>query len=182
MIGSNQTKQKISKADAIRREIDMAIKLLFFNEDPIGIHLIVAAAFRLVCDLSNKNSDSFINEHLDALIKPERKNEFFKITNRYVNFFKHADKDPYAVLEEFDEELSDILLFLNCFAYQDLGCSPTKRMNLYILWFSALNPEFLKPDSSFDSIFGSDIFSAVHSSTRQDKIEIGASIFKNQNL
>ena len=43
---------KLSKIEAAGRQIDAAIRMLFENEDPVAIHTITMAGFRILRDLA----------------------------------------------------------------------------------------------------------------------------------
>ena len=61
---------KVSKPEAARRQLDSAIRMLFKNEDPIAIHTLCMAAFRILRDLAEKGGNSDIHEVVKAIIKP----------------------------------------------------------------------------------------------------------------
>ena len=101
---------KVNKADAARRQINMAIRLLFDNEDPIPIHTIAMAGFRIVRDLAADIPGHRIEDLLAKTIKPGMEAQFWKAVNRPANFLKHADKDPNDILDDVQEELNDVTL------------------------------------------------------------------------
>ena len=95
------TEIKADKIEAATSQIELAIRLLFQNEDPIGIHTLAAAGFRILRDLG-KAKRSEISQYLTNIIKPGMEGRFWKVFSRAANFFKHADNDPDGVLENRD--------------------------------------------------------------------------------
>ena len=61
---------KANKIEAVRRQRDAAIRMLFANEDPLAIHTISMAAFRILRDLAGKRDDSCMQKVVGATIKP----------------------------------------------------------------------------------------------------------------
>jgi len=61
------TELKVSKIEAARRQIELSIRLLFHNEDPIGIHSLASAGFRILRDLG-KTRKSEINQYLTTVL------------------------------------------------------------------------------------------------------------------
>ena len=53
-------KIKVNKIEAVRRQLDAAIRMLFANEDPLAIHTLSMAAFRILRDLAGKRDDSYM--------------------------------------------------------------------------------------------------------------------------
>jgi hypothetical protein len=58
------TEIRANKIEAARRQIELAIKLLFQNEDPIGIHTLTAAGFRILCDVGKAKKKEFESDIL----------------------------------------------------------------------------------------------------------------------
>lgn len=132
---------KVDKIGVAARQIELAIRLLFQNEDPIGIHTLAAAGFRILRDIG-KAKNSEINQYLTAVIKPEMQGKFWKVFNRAANFFKHADSDPEAILEDVQEEVNDVLILFACFLYRDIGLHWTPQMVAFVAWYIVIHLEF----------------------------------------
>lgn len=139
---------KVNKTEAARRQIDTAIRMLFSYEEPVAIHTIAGAAFRILRDLAGKRTDSYMQKVTQAMIKPGMESEFWRQWNVPTNFLKHADKDPEAKLEDFDEEANEGILFMASLYYQDLGHQLTPEMITLVSWYTAMHPDFLREDAS----------------------------------
>jgi hypothetical protein len=124
----------ITKRDAARRQLNAAIRLFFWADDPIVVHSLASTAANLYSDLVEQitTSSSWRKRFGNDGERAER--EVRSILNHAWNFFKHADHDATEDLEEFDEEQSELILF-----YATLECSelePTSdEMQLFQLWF-----------------------------------------------
>lgn len=143
---------RVNKIEAARRQIDVAIKLLFGNEDPIAIHTLASAAFRILRDISNKKTDSKMKQCLKAIIRPNMEKEFWNKMNKPANFFKHADKDHDAILDNVDEKINDSMLVMACLYYKDLGYQCTVEMRVLLSWYTAIYPDFFKDNKYLANI------------------------------
>jgi len=136
------TEMKVDKIGAAVRQVELAIRLLFRNEDPIGIHTLASAGFRILRDLGKaRNSD--ISQYLATIIKPKMEGRFWKVFSGAANFFKHADSDPDAVLENIQEEVNDVLILFACFLYRDIDSRWTAQMLAFVAWYILIHPEIL---------------------------------------
>ena len=135
------TNIRTNKVDAARRQIDVAIRLLFNNEDPIAIHTLAAAGSRILRDLCETKGTPF-DKIMKAIIAPGKEKEVRKLMNRPANFFKHADEDPDETLE-FDDSVNDITLLMAVSYYGDLGNALTPEMRLLEGMCFALHPNLL---------------------------------------
>ena len=107
---------KVNKIEAARRQIDTAIRLLFGNEDPVAIHTLTMAGFRILRDLSNKRNSN-MNKIAQLFIKPGMEGKFWGTLQSFANFLKHADEDPDSIIDNIQEEVNDAILFLATLYY-----------------------------------------------------------------
>ena len=85
---------RTNKTEAARIQIEAAIRLLFSGEDPIVVHTLAAAGFRIVRDLAHAGDKGGTQRMFKNLFKPGMEGKFWKGINRAANFLKHADDDP----------------------------------------------------------------------------------------
>lgn len=172
-------KIKVNKIEAVRRQLDAAIRMLFANEDPLAIHTLSMAAFRILRDLAGKRDDSYIHKVVGSMIKPGMKKEFWKFLHGPSNFLKHADKDSEAILNNIDEKVNDFIILISCFYYKDLGYQYTPEMITLVSWCMALFPDFLR--ENFDQVFRDAILEArstLLDKSRQEQLAMGQEILK----
>lgn len=100
-------KIRVNKTEAARWQIDVAIRLLFSNEDPVAIHTLVAAALRILRDICEKRDDTVTHKIFKAIIRPGMEKKFWRMMSAPANFLKHANRDPNAILDNIDEEAND---------------------------------------------------------------------------
>ena len=67
-------KMYVSKLDAAKRQLDIAINLFFKNSDPISIHTLTAAAYEILAVIAkHENIQTIIKNN--PLIKKEHQKE-----------------------------------------------------------------------------------------------------------
>ena len=102
---------KITKLDAARRQLELAIVLYFHKGDPVSIHTLTAAAYDVLRGVNlDKGGQPMIKDWVFEMIKPEHISEFRQTLGSAQNFFKHADRDPDATLEFVPQQTEFLLL------------------------------------------------------------------------
>ncbi|MCI0565021.1 MAG: hypothetical protein MN733_41680 [Nitrososphaera sp.] len=134
---------KLNKPEAARRQINAAIRMLFSCEDPVAIHTLAMAGFRILRDLASLHDDSYMENVIGLMIKPDQKADFWGAMNSFSNFLKHADKDPDGIHDGVEEQINDVTLLVACLYYKDLGHQFTPEMFALVGWFTSLHPHFL---------------------------------------
>lgn len=124
---------RISKLDAAQSQIDTAVALYFQEVGEVSVHTLVGAAHILITDLSDvANQETLIQKH----VKPDKLGTFEKAIRAPQNFFKHADRDPSAILE-FDPHLTELLLLVEIETFRELAGSITDTMNVFLSYAAA---------------------------------------------
>jgi len=92
---------RLNKIDAARRQLKVAIRLLFDDEDPVAVHTLVGAASVIITDLVEKHHP---NESWDKFAQEANKitaREYYQVMRKPQNFLKHA-RDEHAATFYFD--------------------------------------------------------------------------------
>lgn len=145
----------ISKRDAGLRQLETAIRLFFSDADPVSVHTLAAAASTVFHDLCIQNDIEPFFEHIRATLQSDSPKELRAMINEFQNFFKHADRDPFQLLQEFDDEANDHMLYIAIEdAHRLLGGLPVTAQ-VFQAWFCACYPEKLAPwvNKDFASLF-----------------------------
>ncbi len=132
---------RISKLNAARRQLDVAIKLWFADEDEVSVHTLAAAAHQIIHDINQKKGGRELL--FDSIvIKDEYRSEFIAFIKRDMNFFKHADQDPEGITEFVP---MGSLMFLLCSAagLQQLGESLNDVEDIFLLWLAIHRPNWI---------------------------------------
>ena len=123
----------ITKLDAAKKQLETAIRLYFNDADSISIHTLACAAHEVLCSINKKrgNHPTIMSDHL---IKEPHKKMFREMLNEAKNFFKHADKDPDAVVE-FNPETNEYYLLDACETYEILTGEKYPHFIIFRGWF-----------------------------------------------
>ena len=132
---------KISKLDAAKRQLEVAIRLYFHFGDPVAIHTLTAAAYNVLKDINSDRGGKQVlmkGQLAKEFIRPEYQKEVIRKLNEAENFFKHADRDPQGVLK-FRPRQSEFLLWEAVEIYQRLTGEITPFLHAYRGWFMMHN-------------------------------------------
>lgn len=107
---------------------------MYFNEgEPVSIHTVASAAQRILDDVARNRQDKGTLRHtMTELVRPEKKKEFLSVLSKAQNFFKHADRDPDAVLT-FDSGQSELFLLDGALTYRRLTGEHAPVLGVFVM-------------------------------------------------
>lgn len=127
--------EKISKLDAARRQLIVAINLFFEGRDPLAIHTLTTAADGILADLCLKKGISQrILWDFKEYIKPEYHTFWIKQITEIKNFLKNADRDPEDILE-FKEKVNQHFILLGIIFTTNMFRKVQSSKLVYLLAF-----------------------------------------------
>jgi hypothetical protein len=131
---------QVTKLESARRQLETAIKLFFAGGDFVSIHTLSYAAYGITRDLCDhsKNPKS-LKKLIEERVNKTQHKEFFKHISKAGNFFKHADKEPRAVLEYVPEQYELFVLFA-IYQYEALTNELTLPMGIFKIWYLKNRP------------------------------------------
>ena len=167
-----------TKLDAARRQLETAISLLFTGGDAISTHTLAYAAFGILKDVASHRGETKVLATAEALASAGKKGEFWKGFNRAGNFFKHADRDPDAVLVGMHEEENEALISIALSIYEGLGCIKSIELQAFSLWWSCTNfqeiDDVQEPFTSWLTVN----HGRLHADTRNELLELGHELLR----
>lgn len=127
----------ISKIDAAKRQLDVAIRLLFDGVDPVAVHTLVGAASIIISNLvenihPQNNWDKFAQEANGITAA-----KYFSIMREPQNFLKHAHYDATASMD-FDPKDTESLAFWAALNLGNFG-ELSMEASVLQLWYLACN-------------------------------------------
>jgi hypothetical protein len=139
---------KVSKLDAAKRQLETVIRLYFSNAEPVSIHTLTAAAYKILQDLTkHKGAEPMIIKgQLLDYVKPEHRRDTKRKINEAENFFKHADRDPEATFT-FHPDSTELLIVDACAQYTKLAGEEPPLFKIYRCWAAANHPKLFLPRS-----------------------------------
>jgi hypothetical protein len=139
----------ISKLDAARRQLEVAVRLYFFEDDPVSIYTLSGAAYEVLSDIASSKGFALqtIEKSMWDRVKPGKERELHVALSRHKNFFKHADRDPDATID-FKPASVEWQLFDCCVAYSNLTGEITPLMSTLVLWWRFHNRDLIEEEHS----------------------------------
>lgn len=131
----------LTKFDVAERQLLLAIRLFFDEEDEVSIHTLTEAASQVLRDIGKeKGAKSLILDN--DLIRPEKKAEWLRITASSRNFFKHADRDANSI-HKFNASLNEMHLYDAVNIYASLKNQWVPETLVFFAWFIKEYPDLL---------------------------------------
>ena len=139
---------KLDKEQVASQQLDTAIELMFDGGDIVSVHTLASASSTIFADLLNaEGAKAWRDEIVECF--PGKKQEVVRVLREAQNFFKHAEKDPDAVLE-FDEVTNDETMIIATLEYAELlrldknaRKKITTPMSVFQMWYFAKAPDAL---------------------------------------
>ncbi|WP_373379923.1 hypothetical protein [Cupriavidus nantongensis] len=139
----------LTKIDVARRQLVTAIRLLFNGEDSVSVFSLAANSWEIVDVLCTRDDVESLSKQVRGNLPSGKDLKYDYINAPYRNFFKHADRDPDAVVD-FDENVAESMVFLAVEDYLRLNRRMPIEMQVYQLWYLAINPEKLSGEAMAD--------------------------------
>lgn len=162
-----------TKLDAARRQLETAISLLFNSGDAISTHTLAYAAFGILKDIAAHPGAAKVMATAEVLASAGKTGEFWKGFNRAGNYFKHADRDPHAVLLGMPEEENEALISIALAIYDGLGCIRSTELQAFSLWWSCINFQDVDDVKEPFASWLSENHDRLHADTRIELLQLG---------
>jgi hypothetical protein len=139
-----QTSIQVTKLESARRQLETAIKLFFAGGDFVSIHTLSYAAYGITRDLCDHSKNpKCLAKLIEDRVDQTQHKEFFKHISKAGGFFKHADKEPTAVLEYIPEQYELFVIF-SIYQYEALTNELTLPMGVFKIWYLKNRPSLFK--------------------------------------
>ena len=169
----------VTKLEAARRQLDVALDLIFSNGDAIAAHTLVGAASAIVTDLvCVKCPDRSWDTHAQEANKLAPR-DYFAIMRRAQNFLKHAKADPNEVLE-LDPTDTDSLAFWAVMNLGELGCTLSAKESVLQLWYVACYSPVLDEDS-LPNVAARQLFGDLRTIDRKTRVSVAARVLAERD-
>ena len=131
----------VTKLDAARKQLRVAISLWFQDGDGISIHTLAGAAHQIITDINrNRGGKGILFD--SPIFKDEYRKQAIARLRKEINFFKHADEDPDGVID-FAPKMSEMFIMGALLGLETLGISHEPVEAAFITWFAFHHPELL---------------------------------------
>lgn len=126
---------KLSKLDTARRQLTVAIRLLFDGVDPVAVHTLVGAASVIISDLvdqqhPNKSWDKFAQDANGISA-----HEYYNVMRKPQNFLKHARTGTFDTFQ-FDPVETEAVAFGAVMNSETISTLSVEE-SIFQLWYLA---------------------------------------------
>jgi hypothetical protein len=127
---------KLTKIDVAEAHLITAVRLLFRGEHPASIYLLAASAREILTTIGEKSGRrTMLSRLAESTGKPLK--TFIGAANEFLGFMKHADRDPTAVLDDFNESDVDLVLFIACHDFHRIAGGQAIELQVFEAWWLA---------------------------------------------
>jgi hypothetical protein len=140
---SDEASIRVSKISGAHRQLKTAITLWGRDDDPVAVHTLAVAAYEVFHFVSKKRDPNRRDLLFDTdWIKDEYRRDWVALIKKSANFFKHADRDPDAILD-FDPGMNEWYILYATAARQLCGEAQSQEESDFMWWFTLNRPQFL---------------------------------------
>jgi hypothetical protein len=127
---------KITKIDVAEAHLVTAVRAHFRGEHPASVYLLAASAREILTTIGEKTGRrTMLAGVAEATGRPLR--QVVQIANEFAGFFKHADRNPTAVLETFTEQHTDLVLYIACHDFHRVAKGQPVELQVFEAWHFA---------------------------------------------
>jgi len=128
----------VTKLAVAERLIVASVRIVFEGGDPVPAYVLAASAREITSALcESRGRASFLDDALEHHPSLSKK-ELYRMASSHVGFFKHADRDAEAELEEFTHTQLDDVLFIASHDFGRLCGGMPLEAQVFEAWFLAL--------------------------------------------
>ena len=134
-------KVAITKLEAARRQLRVAISSWFQDGDEVSIHTLACAAHEIINDINKHRGgkDLLVDS---SVFREEYRTQVIKRFKKEMNFFKHADRDPEGVID-FVPKVTEMFTINSLHGIELFGLKHDSTEAAFSIWFDLKNPQFL---------------------------------------
>jgi hypothetical protein len=173
----------LTKRDVARRQLMTAIELFFQNKDLVSVLSLATNAWEVVDALCTRAGVVSMSNQARENVRAGKDLKIHYINQPCRNFFKHADTDPDAVLEEFDEKSVEGILFLAVEDYIRLFKQSPLELQVFQAWYLAINEEKIaESEKERVSRRVEELFPGILDVPRSGQLKMGLNVLMNALL
>jgi hypothetical protein len=127
---------KLTKIDVAEAHLVTAVRSHFRGEHPASVYLLAASAREILTTLGEKTGQRTVLAGL-AETTGTPLNKLIALAHEFAGFFKHADRNPTAVLEDFSEQDVEVVLQVACHDFFRIAKGLPIELQVYEAWYYA---------------------------------------------
>lgn len=136
--GTPARTMRLTKIDVAEAHLISAVRLHFQCGPSASVYLLAGSAREILTTIGDKiGVRTLLHGVADDLGRPLK--ELIAAAHEHVNFLKHADRDPQAVLEDLTENDVDALLFVACHDLLRVAKGQPIEAQVFEVWYLAIS-------------------------------------------
>jgi hypothetical protein len=168
----------ITTLQAAKRNVEAAIRMLFSDEDPLPVHLVAAAAFRVLHCLVQDGHAQARDRVIKLFLLPEGEAAFRRAIDDAETFAKHAEQHPGAMLLEFPAERNDFDIAISCLYLECLDAASSAEAQAFLWWFATMHPQVMRADRFFKASLPREDFQWLRGAPRAKQLQFGDTVLR----
>jgi hypothetical protein len=137
MSRSGATALRLTKIDVAEAHLITAVRANFRGEHPASVYLLAASAREILTTLGEKTGTRTMLAGVAETTGTPLKT-LVGIAGEFANFFKHANRDPAAKLEDFTEHHADMVLYIACHDFFRIAKGLAIELQVFEAWYFAI--------------------------------------------
>jgi hypothetical protein len=162
----------VTKLEAAKRQLEIGIRMIFSQADPVATHTLIGAASTLLSNLIERHRPTRSWDAIAQKANNLSPSNYFAIMRRAQNFLKHADTDPDETIA-LDVTDTDSLAFWAVMNLGEIDGPLGKSESVFQMWYLACYSPCLE-DGTPVSRAVLEQFGDLRQLDRRERISIGA--------
>lgn len=169
---------RIEPLERAQRNVNAAIRMLFSGEDPLPVHAVVAATFRVLHDLVQAGPAHARDDVIRPFLSPGGEEAWSRALDDATTFARRAGQDPGAMLQEFPEERNDFEIAISCLYLECLEAKSSAEAQAFLWWFATMYPHVMRADRFFKASLPTDDFQWLRGAARAKQLQFGDTVLR----
>jgi hypothetical protein len=148
----------LTKLDVARHQLGTALDLFIRDRDPIAVQCLACGGCEVIEAIATTENLKPFSSHILESVPDINMKRIRQLKNQYWNAFKHLTthagglRDDSETLSSFNDSKNDVALFIGWHDYFAVTGKLPLPVQVFQLWWFALNEEKLAPGADMDTI------------------------------
>lgn len=169
---------RIATLEAARRNVDTAVRMLFGGEDPLAVHLLVAATFGVLHKLVEDGRAGARDDVMKLFLIHGGGATFYRAIEDATILAEHAGQDPRALLQDVSEKRNDFEIAVSCLYLECLEARSSTEAQAFLWWFATMYPDAMRADRFFKASLPPQDFQWLRGAPRPKQLQFGDTILR----
>lgn len=137
------TELVLTRRTVAKEQTNLAIELVLAHKSPVAANTLAWAAVEVLNGLGAAIGIQTFHRLMDAGVKPEFKDKWYRKLKAGYNFSKHADRDPFAEITDFRPEATAWTVLAASWNYGIIFQQRSWHMYIFQTWLNCRYPNIV---------------------------------------